>query len=234
MQNNLTIPIAIVVAGVLIAGALFFAGQAAAPTPGSHGGEAGVEENVPAVTAEDHILGNPNAPVVIVEYSDIECPFCKQFHVTMQQIIEEYGKDGQVAWVYRHFPLAQLHPNAARLAEASECVADVAGEDAFWTFLDEVFAIAPANTSFPMGRLSEAAVNAGANETAFTQCLESGRHQATVETEFNDAVAAGGQGTPHNIIIAGDQIVPLPGAQPYATVKQVIDTLLQEGAANSQ
>lgn len=230
MQNNLTVPIAIVVAGVLIAGALFFAGRVAAPTPGSQGGS-GVEDNVPRVTADDHILGNPDAPIVIVEYSDIECPFCKQFHVTMQQIIDEYGKDGQVAWVYRHFPLAQLHPNAARLAEASECVADVAGETAFWAFLDEVFAIAPANTSFPMGRLNEAATAVGADETAFTQCLDSGKHQATVEAEFNDAIAAGGQGTPHNIIIAGDQIVPLPGAQPYATVKQVIETLLQENAA---
>lgn len=233
MQNKLTVPIAIVVAGALIAGALFFAGRAAAPVPGSHSGEPGVEENVPRVTAEDHILGNPDAPVVIIEYSDIECPFCKQFHVTMQQIIDEYGRDGQVAWVYRHFPLAQLHPNAPRLAEASECVADVAGEQAFWNFLDEVFAIAPANTSFPMGRLNEAAVNVGADETAFTQCLDSGRHQATIEKQFNDAVSAGGQGTPHNIIIAGDQIIPLPGAQPYATVKQVIETILQQNAAET-
>lgn len=232
MQNNLTVPIAIIVAGALIAGALFFAGRAAAPIPGNHTGGAGAEENVPAVTAEDHILGNPDAPVVIVEYSDIECPFCKQFHVTMQQIIDEYGKDGQVAWVYRHFPLTQLHPNAPRLAEASECVADIAGEDAFWEFLDEVFAIAPANTSFPMGRLSEAATNVGANESAFTQCLDSGRHQATVEGHFNDAIATGGQGTPHNIIIVGDQIIPLPGAQPYATVKQVIESLLNQEAAS--
>jgi protein-disulfide isomerase len=228
MQNtNLTVPIAIIVAGALVAGALFFAGRAATPNNPGNVQEA-AEENVPLVTADDHILGDPNAPIIIVEYSDIECPFCKQFHVTMQQIIDEYGKDGQVAWVYRHFPLSQLHPNAPRLAEASECVAKVAGEAGFWEFLDTVFDIAPTNTSFPMGRLNEAAVAAGANETAFNECLASGEMQSLVEAQFNDAVATGGQGTPHNIIIAGDQIIAIPGAQPYATVKQVIDSLLAE------
>lgn len=227
-NNNLTVPIAIVVAGALIAGALFFAGQAATPSQNGGTAQEGAEKNVPAVSADDHVLGDPNAPVVVVEYSDIECPFCKQFHVTMQQIIDEYGKDGQVAWVYRHFPLAQLHPNAPRLAEASECVAELAGEQAFWNFLDEVFEIAPVNTSFPMGRLAEAAATAGADENAFNACMDSGRHQSIVEAEFNDAIATGGQGTPHNIIIAGDQVIAIPGAQPYATVKQVIDSLLAE------
>ena len=143
-NNNLTVPIAIIVAGALIAGALFFAGRAATPTPnGGSNAQQGAEENVPPVSQDDHILGDPNAPVVIVEYSDIECPFCKQFHVTMQQIIDEYGRDGQVAWVYRHFPLAQLHPNAPRLAEAAECVNELGGSQAFWGFLDEIFEIAP-------------------------------------------------------------------------------------------
>lgn len=231
-NNNLTVPIAIIIAGVLIAGALFFAGRSAAPTPGHDAGNQQTSaENVPAVTAEDHVLGNPDAPIVIVEYSDIECPFCKQFHVTMQQIIDEYGKDGQVAWVYRHFPLAQLHPNAPRLAEASECAAELGGKQVFWTFLDEIFALAPGNNLFPMNRLGEVATKVGLDEEAFTQCLNSGKHKATVETEFNDAIATGGQGTPHNIIVFGDQVVPLSGAQPYATVKQVIETILQESAA---
>jgi len=225
-KNNLTIPIAIIVAGALVAGALFFAGRAAAPA--QTGTEAGAEQNVPPVTADDHILGNPDAPVVVIEYSDIECPFCKQFHVTMQQIMDEYGKDGKVAWVYRQFPLAQLHPNAPRLAEASECVAELAGNSAFWNFLDGVFAVAPVNVLFPLDRLNEVATQAGVDQTAFTQCLDSGRNQSIVENQFNDAIATGGQGTPHNIIIAGDQIIAMPGAQPYSTVKQVIDSLLAE------
>jgi len=225
-NNNLTVPIAIIVAGALIAGALFFAGKSA--TPSGPNTETGAEKNVPAVSVEDHILGNPDAPVVIVEYSDIECPFCKQFHVTMQQIMDEYGKDGKVAWVYRQFPLAQLHPNAPKLAEASECVASLGGNTAFWSFLDEVFAVAPINVLFPMDRLNEVVAKVGVSQSDFTQCLDSGSKESIVEKQFNDAIATGGQGTPHNIIIAGDQIIALPGAQPYATLKQVIDALLLE------
>lgn len=226
MKNNVTIPIAIVVAGVLIAGALYLAGQSASNTPKT--GDVGGADQVPRIMADDHVRGNPDAPITIIEYSDIECPFCKQFHATMQQIINEYGKDGQVAWVYRHFPLQQLHPNAPRLAEASECVSELAGEDAFWNFLDGIFAIAPGNNRFPMDRLSEVAASVGADETLFNQCLESGKYQATVESEFNDAIKTGGQGTPHNIIVTtGGQVVPLAGAQPYATLRSVIEQILQ-------
>src|SRR5690606_34807350 len=87
-------------------------------------------ENIAPVTADDHIRGNPNAPLMIVEYSDFDCPYCKSFHVTMQKIIEEYGPSGKVAWVYRHLPLTSLHPSAAYIAETSECVAELGGNDA--------------------------------------------------------------------------------------------------------
>lgn len=230
MQQNLSIPIAIIIAGVFIAGALFFAGRTASPGPNSNPapGESNPEAVAP-VTAEDHILGNPDADIVIVEYSDLECPFCKQFHITMQQIMEEYGVDGRVAWVYRHFPLSQIHPNAPRLAEASECVAELGGNTSFWKFLDEIFAVAPINTFFPMDRLAEVAGKVGINEEALNACLSSGRHQDKVASQFQNAIDTGGRGTPHNILILKDgQKIELAGAQPYATVKNVIETILAE------
>lgn len=91
------------------------------------------------ITDEDHIRGNQDAAVKIVEYSDFGCPYCGQFHQTMKQVMNNY-ENSEVAWVYRHFPIPQLHPQAPRLARASECVADLEGGDAFWTFADEVFA----------------------------------------------------------------------------------------------
>lgn len=93
---------------------------------------------VKPVSEEDHIRGSSTAKVTVVEYSDFECPYCQQFHQTMKQILEAY-EDDQVAWVFRHMPIQQLHPQAPRLARASECVADIGGEDAFWTFADELF-----------------------------------------------------------------------------------------------
>ncbi len=226
-QQNLTIPIAIVVAGALIAGALYFAGGGSGTTDGPTGTTDAKE--IPKVTEADHILGDPNAPIKIVEYTDLECPFCKQFHVTMKQIIDEYGKDGQVAWVVRNFPLAQLHPNAPKLAEAAECVAELAGNAAYFTFLDDIFEQAPMNARFDMTKVTETAVRSGATASAFDTCYNSGKYKTKIETEFNDAIATGGQGTPHNIIVTDDgQTIPLPGAQPYATIKSVLEAIISE------
>src|SRR3989338_3572308 len=92
--------------------------------------------NVPPIDPkEDHIRGNPDAKVSVIEYSDFECPFCKRHHPTMTQIMDAYGDD--VNWVYRHYPLS-FHPNAEPSALASECVAEIGGNDAFWGFVDKL------------------------------------------------------------------------------------------------
>ncbi len=94
--------------------------------------------DLPAVDDTDHVRGNPEAKITIIEYSDFDCPFCSRFHSTMLQVLEAYN--GQVKWVYRDFPLPQLHPNAPKLAEAAECVASQNGKEAFWNFADAYYA----------------------------------------------------------------------------------------------
>ena len=93
---------------------------------------------LPTISDTDHVLGKANAKVTIVEFSDFQCPFCSRHHPTMQRIISEYPDD--VRWVYKHFPLESIHPRARPAAEASECVADLAGNDAFWQYADKLFA----------------------------------------------------------------------------------------------
>lgn len=93
------------------------------------------EKTVPELHDDDHVQGNADARFTIIEYSDVDCPFCKRFHATMNQIIAERT---DVKWVYRHLPLDRLHPDARMKAEASECVASIKGEDAFWSFLNAV------------------------------------------------------------------------------------------------
>lgn len=104
-----------------------------------------VKTTVNPVTPNEHIKGNPNAEVFVIEYSDPECPFCKRFHETMKSVMQEYGDTGKVAWVYRHFPLDALHTKARKEAEAFECAAELGGNVKFWEYADKLFEITPSN-----------------------------------------------------------------------------------------
>lgn len=218
------VALAIAFAGVVIALAIYFVLRPPEQTALGIGGR---EVEVEEINASDHVLGNPSAPIVVIEYSDLDCPYCRSFHATMKAIMSVYGESGQVAWVYRHFPIVELHPNAPRLAEASECVAEIGGNQAFWKFVDAVFTAPAANGRFDMGQLEATAAVAGVPVGPFQTCLDSGRHRETVNREFEEAVAAGGEGTPHNIIFSPSAPpLPVPGAQPYSTIKSIIDSLL--------
>src|SRR3989344_2857809 len=225
--SSLAIPAAIVIGFGLIAASIYFSGnKPVTTTPEGEDVNSAELSTVTPVSERDHIRGNPNAKLVVIEYSDFDCPFCKTFHTTMQTIADEYGPGGNVAWVYRHFPLTSLHPSAAYIAEASECVAQIGGNDAFWKFADLVFAERSVNEPTNVARLPEFAEIAGVGQADYEACLESGRGKAKVESDAQKAKATGGRGTPHSIILIGDQTLFINGAQPYEVVKQMIDGLL--------
>jgi protein-disulfide isomerase len=146
----------------------------------------------------------------------------------MQQVMSKYGSGGKVAWVYRHFPIQQLHPDAPRLALAGECVADIGGNDAFWKFTDLVFGERAVNEFTDMSRIDEFAKTAGVSTTAFEACLNDGRTKAIVEADMADAVNAGAKGTPYSVVLVGGQEGIINGAQPFSYVSQIIDTLISQ------
>lgn len=232
--SSLGVPIAIVIAALLIAGAIIFAGmqknnlRPMANDIDSQGTEQTPEANIAPVTEKDHIKGNPNAPIMIVEYSDFECPFCKNFHETMNKIMNDYGADGKVAWVYRQFPLEQLHPNAPRIAAASECVAELGGNDAFWKFSDLIFGERATNAQTDMLKLPEYAVQSGVHKDAYTQCVNTNKYSEKIKSDIQAAADAGARGTPYSFLIVGGKQVLINGAQPYATVKQMIESMLKQ------
>ncbi len=229
--NPYLIPLSILLAGGMVVGAFFYTRDVAPEVrPEEQAAQAAPRApEVRPVSAEDHVRGNPDAEIVIIEYSDFDCPFCAQFHDTMKAIIDEYGKDGQVAWVYRHFPIEELHPNAFRIAMGSECVAELGGNDAFWTFTDAVYASGEGNEPFDLTLMSDLAEDAGVARDAFNECMGSGRTRALVEADFTEATTgAGARGTPHNIIIAGGQTAAIPGAQPLESMRNIIETILQQ------
>ncbi|MDH5537656.1 MAG: DsbA family protein, partial [Betaproteobacteria bacterium] len=183
----------------------------------------------PVSAGRDHIRGNPSAPVTLIEYSDFECPFCKKFHATAKKVLDE--SRGQVKWVYRHFPLDQLHPGKARKeAATSECAAELGGNNAFWKFADRFYELTPSNNNTDIETvLPQIAREIGLDQARFASCLASGKHDRLVEEDYQNAVASGGRGTPWSIVVSkSGKTYPLSGAQPYAAVKQLVDLALRE------
>jgi len=228
------VPLSIIIAAIVIAGALFMVNKGDSPKVADNGDTptqgTDVASGMKPVTADDHILGNPNADVIVVEYSDTECPFCKRFHETMHQVIDEYGKDGKVAWVYRHFPLTQLHSKAQKEAEATECAFDQGGNTAFWSYTDKLYEVTPSNNGLNLDQLPVIAGEVGLDVPEFERCLDEGDNKKKVADSLDDAFAAGGRGTPHNIMIVGDERIEIPGAQPFTAMKAAIDAVLAESA----
>jgi len=181
------------------------------------------------VDKNDHVRGNPEAAVTLIEYSDFECPFCKRFHATLNKAVAE--SNGRLKWVYRYFPLEQLHPGKARKeAEAAECAAELGGNAAFWKFADRFYELMPSNNRTDVDTvLPQIAREIGLDEARFAACVASGRHDRRVEEDYRNAVATGGNGTPWSIIVSKNgKAYPLSGAQPEAVVKQLVDLALRE------
>lgn len=231
-ENKFLIPLAVIIAGALVAGVVFFKSQNTAPT--TDGGiDTTVDIPLEPVSVDDHILGNPDAQIKIVEFSDIECPFCTIFHATMHKIMDEYGKDGQVAWVFRNMPLDQLHPDARAKAESAECVASLAGNEVYWKYMDALFTRDETAADLPA-----IAAEMGVDQTAFATCLSEKRFADKVKSHGDAGLAAGeaaqkagiieGIGTPMSILVLPDGTkTVLAGAQPYEIVKQVLETALK-------
>lgn len=234
-KMNMSVPAAIILAGVLVAGAVLLSGSKSNTAqvnvkqqPQVVEQETGNLEKLIPVSASDHVRGNSNAPVKIVEYSDTECPFCKRFHDTMKQVMDNEGKQGKVAWVYRHFPLDQLHSKARKEAEATECAAELGGNDKFWAYLDRLMEITPANNGLDPAELPKIAQYVGLDTGKFNECLASGRYAKKIEEHVQNAAATGGNGTPWSIVVAKNgEKYPLSGAQPYESIKALIEQALK-------
>src|SRR6185436_3564010 len=158
------------------------------------------------IDSTDHIFGNPAAKVMVVEYADFDCEHCETFNDTMHQIIANEGAKGQVAWVFRHFPLTEIHPNALSHAKAAECAAMVAGNDAFWRFESELFARQPVDTSL-YGTIAKAA--GVPSDNAFATCYASESASSPLLTRIwsdrQNALDIGAQGTPYSLILVADK-----------------------------
>lgn len=173
---------------------------------------------VASLTDKDHVRGNRNAKVSVVEFSDIQCPFCQRFHETMRQVVTEYGDN--VNWVYRHFPLESIHPNARPAANAAECASE---QGKFWEFADELFAN---QSQLGENFYNDTAKKLGLDTNKFSQCLKDSPYNDKISQQATEGQSAGGRGTPYTVIVVGDQTFPVSGAVPISQLKAIIDPLL--------
>lgn len=221
LAKNISTPLAILISGVVIALAVIYVGKNETPAIEGELPTEALSADVRAVTESDHVFGSRSADVMLIEYSDLECPFCKQIHETLRAIVED--SNGAVAWAYRHFPLTSIHPKAVKEAEAAECAANQGGNDAFWAYVDHVYAVTPSNNGLDLGQLPAIAQKLGLDRAAFERCLSSGTYTGKVEQEFNEAIALGAQGTPFVVVMdkSGEK-TSFSGALPRSYIERII------------
>ena len=180
----------------------------------------------------DPVMGDKNAPITLIEFSDYECPFCKRaFTDVLPELKKAYIDTGKVKLVYRDFPLS-FHANAQKEAEAAECARSQSNDATYFKFHDQIFTQSTVGgTGLALTQLPVIAKNLGLNVNQFQQCLDSGKFKDEVAKDMADGTAAGVSGTPSWVIgtsskdgqIEGQLIV---GAQPFSAFKVIIDEKL--------
>lgn len=188
------------------------------------------------VSKNDNIKGDLNtARIVIVDYSDLECPYCKILHETISQVYDDYAATGKVAWVYRHFPLS-IHSKAPQEASAAECARELGGNDSFWKFISKVYAVTPSNDQLDSSELPKIASEIGLDQTEFGNCLSSGKYSQKIKESFENSLKLiGKEVTPFTVLIVDGKVIPLVdeegtglgAALPYPAFKALIDQFLK-------
>ena len=186
-------------------------------------------KNVIRPKSDDHIFGARDAPLSLIEYSDFECPYCKQFHKVAQQLVA--AMPGEVNWIYRHFPLGFHNPGAQKQAEASECVAELGGNEAFWQYIDTLYErTRSGGRGFPESALAPLAAEIGLDRTAFSECLNSERMAGRVKVQHQGGLSAGIRGTPGNILLNNQtgEVEVFAGAAAFEQIKAAVERLLSQ------
>lgn len=223
-------PLAVVVAGLMIAVAVYASGS---PRPASTGGSAGgtpptggsqAGGKVDVSADDDAYLGNKDAKVTVIEFVDYECPFCKRYWEEVHpKIIKEYVEKGLVKFVARDFPLEFHRPAAVKESIAAECAREQGGDQVYFKYHDEIFTRTPSNgPGMPEGDYAAAAQKVGVDVSKFNGCLSEERYKDEVLKDFADGQKAQVGGTP-TFFVNG---TPLVGAQPFEAFKAAIDAEL--------
>jgi protein-disulfide isomerase len=195
---TLTTPLAIIIASVIIAGGLMGYGVI---TQGGNSATPKVAFKGKAVDTSDYVEGKANSKVVVIEYSDPECPFCAQVSPTIKKLRADYGN--KVAFVYRHFPLIQIHQHAFDESRAIACAGKIGGTTKFYEYIDALYGykVSKQSTALPATGKEDFAQTIGLDKNAFATCMKENQTAQTVTDSIADGSTAGVQGTPSTFIL---------------------------------
>lgn len=216
-KSRLNIPSAIILAGVIVASAIFLRGATPATTTGiAEGGDD--LSLVSEVTEDDFVRGDKNAPITLIEYADFSCSFCAKFQLTLKKLVDE--SEGKIKWVYRHLPIFNLEA-----AVASSCVGKLGGENVFWQYSDILFANQDKlNNEYYF----ETAKSLDIDETKYQSCIDDKELKSKITTEFTrNKVLLGFNGTPHTVLVDKDgRKFSFTGALPENELKSVLESII--------
>ncbi|MCB5162621.1 DsbA family protein [Marinomonas algarum] len=177
--------------------------------------------------ADKNIYGDLNARFTLVEFSDLECPYCKRFHDTAKEVVDNSA--GNVNWQWKHLPLGFHNPVAKQQAIAAECVRDQVGNRAFWVFLDDIFQNTRLNGQ-GVPDLNAIISGVGADVDKVNQCMSEGSFEQKVESDIQLATSNGVNGTPATFVVDSytGKSQLLGGAQPTEAIMSVIRKMIAE------
>jgi protein-disulfide isomerase len=230
---SFTTPVAIIIGSLIIALSILAHGYI---TRGEAGGDPANQISMflgRPPDATDHIEGNLASTVTVIEYSDPECPFCISLHPSMKKLRLEYGD--KISFIYRTFPLTQIHPHALDESRAITCAGIVAGTKGYYSYIDALFGYKSSHktTQLPATGKEDIAKSVGLDAQSFSTCMASNEPGQIVEASTNDGTVAGVTGTPSTFILArtnkGYEVVSnISGAQSYSYFKAGIDEALSK------
>jgi protein-disulfide isomerase len=238
MKEKYIIPIAIIIAGLLIAIAILISPaiwkETKAPTKENNQNtqkqltweEVSKKLRLPDNT--DWVRGDLNkAKAIFIEYSDLECPYCKKFHETMLKVLEKYGD--KVAWVYRHFPIENLHKKAMIEAIAAECVGKIGGNNAFWSYIDKIFEVTQSNDRLDLTLLPKFAEEVEISKDDFLKCYNQKETQDKIKSHMQELISLLGDraGTPFTVLLIGEERIPIPGYVPFENIDNALSQMLK-------
>ncbi len=234
-EVDLTLPVTVIIAALIVGGSILYGARdlgarladiqrppavaqassapAAPSAPAAQQNAPDPNRKVDVALGNNPVLGKKDAKVTIVEFSDLQCPFCERFDTeTFPQLKKAYIDTGKVRFAYRHFPLP-IHPQAPKAAEAAAC-ANSQGK--FWEVVAEIFRD---QSNIQVADLKQKAARIGLSASQFDRCLDSGEKKSEVDRDQSDGSTAGVTGTP-TFFINGR---PLVGAQPFSQFQAVIE-----------